>query len=279
MNDGRDRGFLLYAVGVFFGLLAVLYFSFEIVLGLSPTVKAMLLLSGFLGALVAAASTDRSGLSEAMYALSAASYLAFALYVYVTFDPGQQGVLALLGLSSALFLGLGYAVREASFTIGRRGVLAVLVAVVVVAAAGVAVDMATPGPTYTVAFENEIELDPDDPWADRPVGTVVVENPSPLSRTIDSPRYVACAYTADGVQYGWEEELRPAPDGQYPDGTLLRGGESISYPLYVPSYTFIDDDSEGLHDDFATAGTVPIETADGCPERTDGVTLVVAPQG
>ena len=79
MNARNDGVSLLYAIGILFDLLAVLYFNFEVIVGLSPTVKATLLLLGFLGPLAGASIIDRSGLSEALYALSAVSYLMFVL--------------------------------------------------------------------------------------------------------------------------------------------------------------------------------------------------------
>ena len=129
-----------------------------------------------------------------------------------------------------LFLGLGYSIRETGFALDRKAPLVVLVTITFVATGGIAVDVSQPEPTYTATFAEELQVDLEGPWMERPVGAVVIENTSVLARTVQAPTYVACAYTADGVQCGWEEELWIAPGeekaGYMTGSTLLRAGDT-----------------------------------------------------
>lgn len=111
-----------------------------------------------------------------------------------------------------LFLGLGYSIRETGFALDRKAPLVVLVTITFVATGGIAVDVSQPESTYTATFAEELQVDLEGPWMERPVGAVVIENTSVLARTVQAPTYVACAYTADGVQCGWRKNSGSLPE-------------------------------------------------------------------
>lgn len=263
---------LLYAVGVLFGVLALAYFGSELVFALSPTVKATLLFVAFVVLLVLGGAIERTGLDAAVYALAAGSYLVFVWYLIGTFELGEGGVFLVLGLSSLLFLGLGYLVRETGLVVGRRIAFGVLIVGVVLAGGLIAVDALGPQPTYAAEFDEEVNLEGAEPWSDVRVGTLVVENEHVLSRTLEAPTYEACSYTADGLHErdavwagGYESEEIA--------GSRLEGGESASFELTVGTWLFADENGEIL--DTFEDGPIPIETASECPAEADGPRLVI----
>lgn len=274
-DGGSGRGWLLYAAGILFGLFTVVYFSFEIVLSLSPTVKAGLLLVVFAGALVMGLTTTRTSLPLVFFALAAISYLGFVLYVWLRFPPGQFERLALLGGSSVLFIGLGYVVRETAFGLDRRTASVLLVGLCLVGVAGIAADAAGPQPTYTVTPTESVLIDSEDAYGQVPVGTLTVENEYALSRLVEFPSYRACAYLADGTRTQSGEE--GVQIGEFGDReSVIRGGQTATYTLTVYTWVFANETGD-IHDDFVAASQIPVETADTCPSATDGVRLVLAP--
>lgn len=263
---------LLYAVGVLFGVLALAYFGSELVFALSPTVKAILLFVAFVVLFVLASAIERPELDAAVYALAAGSYLVFVWYLIATFDPGEGGVFLVLGLSSLLFLGLGYLVREAGLVVGRRVAVGVLIVGVVLTGGLIVADALGPQPTYTAEFDEEVNLEGAEPWSDVRVGTLVVENGHVLSRTLDAPTYEACSYTVDGLH-----ERDAVWTGGYEskgmEGSRLEGGESASFELTVGTWLFADENGEIL--DSFEGGPIPVETASECPAEADGPRLVI----
>lgn len=224
--------------------------------------KAILLFVAFVVLLVLGGAIDRTGLDAAVYALAAGSYLVFVWYLIGTFELGEGEVFLVLGLSSLLFLGLGYLVRETGLVVGRRIAFGVLIAV----------DALDPQPTYSAEFDEEVNLEGAEPWSDVRVGTLVVENEHVLSRTLEAPTYEACSYTADGLH-----ERDAVWTGGYESeeiaGSRLEGGESTSFELTVGTWLFADENGEIL--DSFEDGPIPIETASECPAEADGPRLVI----
>src|SRR6056297_2695609 len=112
MRFAIDSGKLLYALGVLFAAAALLYFIRDVVFDLSITVKAALLLLGFVAAFTAGVAVERDVLDVVAFALSGVTYVVFVGYVVVRYRPGETGTFLLLAASAALFVGLGYALRE-----------------------------------------------------------------------------------------------------------------------------------------------------------------------
>lgn len=266
---------LLYAVGVLFGVLALAYFGSELVFALSPTVKSILLFTAFVVLLVLAGAIERPELDAAVYALAAGSYLVSVWYLIATFDLGKGGVFLVLGLSSLLFLGLGYLVRETGLVVGRRAAVGVLIVGVVLAGGLIAADALGPQPTYAAEFDEEVSVEGTEPWSDVRVGTLVVENEHVLSRTLDAPTYEACSYTA-GDLHQRDEVRTDGYENEGAQGYRLGGGESASFELTVGTWLFADENGEIL--DAFEGGPIPVETASECPAETDGPRLVIVDQ-
>ncbi len=263
VNVSIDGTKLLYAVGVLLGVVALGYFGFELLTGLSPTITAILLAIVFVGLLSVALTIDGGGLETVTYALTAGSYLVTIAYVLSRFDLGDVGVFLVLALSSALFVGLGYGVRERGIALTRPQTARIVVVLAVATALLVGVDVVGAQPTYEVETEDEIEM--LEPREQRSIGTVTAENGFVLSRSVDSVTLRICVT-------GPEPEQLSAHAFR---SQVLAGGESVEGELTIAGGIFYDRDGEP-RDAFADLESIPVDTHDGteCP-TDDEVRLVV----
>ena len=169
-----------------------------------------------------------------------------------------------LALSSALFVGLGYLVRERDLALDREGTAAVVTATLVLGVALVGFDAVGAAPDYTMELRDSVNVTSGE---DVRIGTLVARNGFPLSRTMDVPEYGACLYTPD----------RRLPTRLYVDryepgrpSDLLRGGETRRFParLNVP-YNLAGEEPEDGRPERVTLGVIPVETAASCPAAAD----------
>lgn len=254
---------ILYVVGVLFGIAAVLYFARDIVFDLSITVRALVLLLAFVVLLVVAIATERSVLVLVSSILSAAAYLAFLSYTLSGFDVGSDGTFLALLISAALFLGLGYLLRERQGSPSLRTAQYVVVAVVLVGAVIIGVDVVASDVEYDVTISDEGVVDDSGAVV---IGTLRVDNQFVFREPIDAPAVSACIYgpTTD------ESEMRPLPAqysvaGDYlPDS--IPGSATITANITV---RLPEGDTE------AVDGRIPIEKADSCPTESESPRIVV----
>jgi len=115
-----DSGKLLYALGVLFAAASLLYFSRDVVFDLSITVKAALLCLAFVALFLAGLTVQRDVLDVVAFALAGVTYIVFVGYVVFRYDPGETGTFLLLAFSAALFVALGYLLREGTLAVPRR---------------------------------------------------------------------------------------------------------------------------------------------------------------
>jgi len=249
-----DGAKVLYAVGVIFGVAALVYFARDLVFDLSLTVKALLFLVGFLALFVAASAVQRAGLDAVLYVLSAATYVAFVAYTLGRFDFGDTGVFVALAASSALFVALGYLHRERGLRTdagtARRAVAILLVSATLL----VAVDLAVGGLVYTAAVADETAVDDRQGVA---LGTVTAENGFVFRETTDFPRATACVYTDERrdqpVEYRGDADYWSTPDS-------VGGGGTAEVELW----TWLTDEERTA----VGNGTIPVERADSCPAES-----------
>lgn len=253
---------VLYALGALLGVATVLYFGVEVVLAFAPAVKSVLLFLAFAAFLVAGVAASRA-LAAVFYVLAAATYAVFLGYTLVRFEFGTDAIFASLAVSSVLFLGLGYLVRERGVA-SRRRVGTVLLVIVVVAAAVSAFDVLGAKPTYTLELEDEVDLTTRSYMV--PIGTVTAENGFVFSRTADPPTYRACVYTP--------EKRRPyvQTGNLYGQSVLLDSGESRELPIRMEVPPLPDGRRSGGFD------AVPVERAAECPETSNERKIVVVQQ-
>lgn len=264
MDIELDSAAILYALGAVTGIAAVVFFGAEVAVALSPTVKAALLLAGFVAFLVAGLSLPVDLPAAVAYVLAAAAYLVSVGYTVSRFRPGSRVTFLLLAASSVLFVGLGYLVRERGLDLTRREAGAV-VAVVLVAGAGlVALDAAGPDPAYRLELRDSANVTSGESVR---VGTLVADNRFALSRTMDVPEYYACVYTPDRRAPTRVDVDRYASD-RPPD--LLRGGETrrMAARIHVP-YELSGERPEDGPPPRVTLGVVPIGTSTACPPASD----------
>lgn len=263
MNLDVDPAKVLYALGVLFGVAAVLYFARDIVFELSITVRALLLLLAFVVLLVAALVADGTAAVLGSSLLSAAAYLAFVTYTITRFDLGADGTFFALLVSAALFLGLGYLVRERGLAPSRRTAGYVTLAVVLVGVALVGADVAASEVEYDATLDDEVDAAGA---GEVDLGTLTVENRFVFREPIDPPRAFACAYA-------------PGTDNltAFPGPVDYRVGEDW-LPDSVPgSGTIVADMRIYLREEYVAAvdGPVPIVEAETCPAEAEEPQIVV----
>lgn len=263
MRFDVDPAKVLYVVGVVFGIAAVLYFARDIVFDLSITVRALLLLLAFVIFLVAAVGSERTAVVLVSSVLSAAAYLAFLGYTLSRFDVGADGTFLALLVSAALFLGLGYLVRERRISPSPRITRYAVAGVLLVAVLMVGVDVIVSDVGYDVTIEDEGVVDDG---GEVVVGTLTVDNQFVLREPIDVPEAFACLFVPGMDEY----DMRPQP-------VQYRVGED-RVPDSVPgSSTITARMTVRLTDEEASAvdGRIPIERADTCPDESENPRIVV----
>lgn len=263
MRFDVDPAKVLYAVGVVFGIAAVLYFARDIVFDLSITVRALLLLLAFVVFLVAAVGSDRTSVVLVSSVLSAAAYLAFLGYTLSRFDVGADGTFLALLVSAALFLGLGYLVRERRIFPSPRTARYAVVGVLLVAVLMVGVDLIVSDVGYDVTIEDEGVVDDG---GEVVVGTLTVDNQFVFREPIDVPEAFACLFVPGMDEY----EMRPQPiqyrvgEDRVPDS--VPGGTTITARMTV---RLADEEASTVD------GPIPIERVDACPDESENPRIVV----
>ena len=235
MRFGIDSGKLLYALGVLFAAAALLYFVRDVVFGLSITVKAALLFVLFVGCFVGGLAMTRDILDVIGFALSGIAYVVFVGYVVVRYDPGETGTFLLLALSAALFVGLGYLLREVDVSLSRRTASSIGLALLVASSALVAVDAVGGGVSYELTTEDRVTVTPQ---PTRPgdggvvarsvsIGAVTASNDFVFTRALDLPSLAGCVVGGPAEQgrdlwvgYNWTEIRQD---------DVIRGGQQLSF--------------------------------------------------
>jgi len=271
MDTDIDRVKMLYAVGVVLGVVATFYFGFRILESLSPTTTSAVLFLGFVAFLFAGLYVKTETLDTVFYVLSAGSYLVFVAYVLSTYDLGDGGVFVLLAGSSALFVGLGYASSTGRLELDRRTAAGGVAVTLVLIVALLGFDATGGQPTYSHDFNETVDV-PEDRRTTVTVGETTARNPFVLSRRAELPSVGGCVYTP-------ETEFTDLSYDESPYSLILAGGETRSFRVVVSASAFYDHETDELHEIFADRDSVPVETADECPDEADEPKLVVVTGG
>jgi xanthosine utilization system XapX-like protein len=227
MRFAIDSGKLLYALGVLFAAAALLYFVRDVVFDLSITVKAALLLLGFVAFFIAGLALERDVLDVVAFALSGVSYVVFVGYVVVRYSPGETGTFLLLAASAGLFVGLGYTLREGIPTPSRRTAAVAFGGLLVVSGVLVGADALSGGVTYDVQTTESVTVTVADAertgdeyaLVSREMGTVTAANPSPFLRALEFPAVSGCLV---GPTDGAREEVYVDVDSRWDEDTIGR---------------------------------------------------------
>lgn len=273
-----DSGKILYGVGVVLALAALAYFLQDLVFDLSITVKAALLFLAFVGLFVAGTAVDRDVLDAVAFVLSGATYVAFLVYVVWRYAVGETGIFLLLAASSALFIGLGYLIRERDPRTPVRVAGYVVGAILLVSVALVAVDAAGGGVSYDLATNETASVGPpaDRDYPDEQayvsaevrVGTVTATNEFVFRRALDFPDVSGCVVGTDVTdeRSGYVSYQSPS----YDRPGAIGGGDSLSMPVVADVPVSVNA-TEPV--------SFAVERRATCPERADRPTVVVTTDG
>lgn len=276
MDIELDSSRVMYVVGGLLGVATVLYFGAEIIVDMSPTLKSVVLLTAFVFFLAAGQHARSNPLDTVLYVFSAVSYLVFLWYTVSRFDLSENQVFLLLGASSLLFVGLGYAFREKEWELDRRRARVVMAVLAVVAFAAVAGDVLGAQPTAETEFDDGFPTEDVGGPGDRVVvGETTLTNGFPLSRFAEVPRHGGCVYP--GREYVTLSHVDE--EGSVSGDVLMSGGSSRSLDVVVSSTAFLDRETRELEDEFAAVDEVPVEVSEDCPEDVEGPRLVVVGGG
>lgn len=268
-----DTERFLYVVGIVLAVATLLFFTRDVVFGLSITVKAALLFLTFVACLVAATALERTPLHGVTLALAVASYLVGLWYLIDRFAVGPSGTVLALAASSALFIAIGRVYDVEAPVLSRRTAGRVLVGVALIAVLLVGADVAGGGVTYDLETEESITVEPppetaDDyvPDAEQRVGTITATNQFVFRRALDPPEITTCVVGDDRPRFrGPHVDLRsPADEYGYPDS--IGGGTTV--PIRVELNLERDrNQTEPV--------TYAVERADECPTDADEPTVAV----
>lgn len=269
MDLDFDSSYILYGLGAILGIAAIIHFSSELILSLSPTVKSVLLFLLFGLLLLLGNRTEIKPLDIALYTLSAASYLVFLTYTIGKFDYTANQTFILLGLSSVLFLGLGYLVREKDFRVSMEQAKNWSIGILVLGLALVAFDAAGAQTTYLLEPEQQVTVT-QEPGQQVQVGEVTATNRFLFSRQLELPNYRGCLYLPDSAA---REQVDVSIHYDYrstDSRNLIGGSEQRQYPLQLGHTRVLEDQN------ISSMENIPVEQMESCPEESD-VGLVIVP--
>lgn len=197
MDFDLDESKLLYGLGAFLGIVAIIYFGQELILDLSPTVKSLILVSSTVMFLGAAEYTKHATLKSSFYVFSAFSYLSFLVYIFARFQFSSGQVFLVLAASSGVFIGLGYLRSEKGYTVDREQARKVLGAVLALVVLAVVFDVAGAQPEYSLELRENVEVAGGEEFE---IGVLEVRNDFPLSRNIDVPGFGGCLSASSDLE-------------------------------------------------------------------------------
>ncbi|RQG92914.1 hypothetical protein EA462_01445 [Natrarchaeobius halalkaliphilus] len=270
MNLDLDGGKVLYALGIAFALGALLYFVRDVVFGLSITVTAALLFVLFVAFFVAGLALERDLLDPVAFALAAITYAVFLWYVVSRYQLWETGIFLVLAVSAALFIGLGYGVREYRLAVPLRIAGLIVVALLAVSLVFVGADVAGGGISYGAELEERVTVTvPDDASGgdtvrvERHLGTVTATNEFVFTRPLDMPGVRGCVVGTDEIA---DEHVHVGYDpGSYQQPEAVGGNDAYSADLTAQFTVDVDADELAL----------AVERGDDCDVTRSEPTLVV----
>lgn len=272
MNFDVDSGKLLYALGVLFAAAALLYFVRDVVFDLSITVKAALLFLAFVAFFVCGVTLEQDVLDVVAFVLSGVSYVVFAGYVVLRYDPGETGTFLLLAFSAGLFVLLGYVLRAGGLSVPRRQAVTVVGALLLVSTLLVGVDAVGGDVTYDIRTAETVTVDPV--ATDRPVpyieteariGTMTATNEFVFTRALSLPPLSSCLVGVESVPRNDVWVSYQFPGYNRPD--TIAGGTARQFPIEasIP----VDANS-------TAPVTYAVERGSDCSGERDRPTLLVS---
>lgn len=245
-------------------VIAVAVFVLSVEFPYSPVSRLLLVVVFLAGVFALTQRTDDGQLTLLGYGVVVTSVVVLFFETVSTFSAGDTvTVLGLLGIAAVLFGARRSLDEENHFVSGRRATVALGV-VAALAVAVLAVDVATGGLAYELRTAEAVEV-PETQRDEARVGTLVVENPTPLPERVETPEYGVCAA-------GNWSRYRPDPDGERPRPPVHTGlNVQDGYDEHVTSFgtkrypVVLYLDGERL-----AGEQFPVRRTDGCPDGETG---------
>lgn len=256
-----DESKLLYGLGAFLGVISIVYFGHEIILDLSPTIKAFMLLSSTALFLLAADYLSNSVLRSSFYVFSGFSYLSFLVYIFARFSFTTEQTFLILASSSSLFIGLGYLKSEKGYELSGIQVTKAAGAVLALVALLIVFDVMGAQPQYELQLEDSVQVVEGE---EARFGQLVVRNDFLFSRNLDVPSFGGCAVTPSGEERG----IYVSPE----DPGLIEGDTTLRFNLTDSLRTRPDSNGTVSGNYTVNRGECPEEPARGNVyiEESDG---------
>jgi len=263
MKRQLDPARILYAVGILFGIAAVLFFARDLVFELSITVRAALLFFAFIACLIGTVAVDRSEYVLGFAVLGAVAYLAFLVYTIPRFDIGSEGTFLALLVSASLFDALGYLFRERELAPSRTTIRFLVVGVILIAMLFIGADVLASGVAYDV---NVTDAETIGDRGQVQLGTVTVANRFLFREPIDIPQAFACIY----IPGAGDLPMRPHPVHYRVDGERVPDSVPGDATLQVSMTVQLTDDERGSID-----GPLQVDRATECPDTSETARILV----
>lgn len=255
-----DESKLLYGLGAFLGIMAIIYFGYELILDLSPTIKSFILLSGA-AVFIGGAEYVRQGLMKSsFYIFASFSYLSFLMYMFVRFSFGSEQIFLILAASSAVFIGLGYLRSEKGFNLARGQAKKFVAAVLVLVAILMVFDVLGSQPEYTLELENSVEIVKGEEVT---LGEIVVRNDFLFSRNLEMPTFRGCVFVQEGFD---GENIYISPD----TSGLISGSSEKRIPLNEEVHFRVSEEDRNI----TLKGNYSIVNSE-CPDEPEERTIYV----
>jgi len=261
-----DSETLFNAAAALVATIAVLVFVLNVDLGHSPVSEVAVVVLFLAGVFALTQRTDDDQQVLLGYGVIVTSVVALFFEVVSTFGVGDAGTaLGLLVLAAVLF-GLRSRLDGTSRFVTGRQALYVLVAVAVLTAGVLAVDVTTGGPTYDLRTADEVTASANDDRRDElRVGSVAVTNPTPLPERVETPAYAVCAAG------NWSAYVPSHEDPERPESVHVNLNVDDGYDEHVmgfgskryPVTLYLDGSDLG-------GESFPVEVTASCPDAESG---------
>ncbi len=241
---------ILTGFGAFLAALAVLYFGREAIFDLTPIAKSALLVGASATFLLGSRFIGEREGRLALYFFSSVSYLTFLVYYILRMQPSSEIIFLLLAVSGGVFMLVGRRIENYSPEPDKlkKGIAAI----VVLAAALTAADLAAPEPEYRMELVEEASMGE----APVDIGAVTVENRYLLPQ-VYSVNLDAC---------DMEERVRVTPDTRSDTQGVIDGSSSLEIDYQLARFP---------REHNVSTQNFSIESVENCPDEPAEDTVYV----
>lgn len=204
--------YIIYAFAVVFGIASTAYFTKDILLSLSHTVKLVSMYSLSLALFLGSSITTQT-ISIVLIILSLSMYSFSTLYIWKKYDPSRIHKFALLSLSTVLLIILGYGFQIGYVTsIPRNIILTSYGFNTLILTVLIPTDIMEYEPIkYEFDFKDNIKFDTNN----KKIGTITIKNESRFTRKFSIPD-IKCVFDSEN------EEVKIRTSTTSRDGNSLK---------------------------------------------------------